>query len=91
MLLVFQTLFNEANLRQIYCKFNLVTYGCLMFLYPILYIANFNWLFFIGISCILFPQIYTNGKTGIRPDLNSPYYLKFILVRFAIIVIILII
>jgi len=38
-----------------------------MLIYPILLIANFNILFFIGISLLFLPQIYINAVNGIRP------------------------
>jgi hypothetical protein len=44
------------------------------------------WLF-IGISLIFLPQIYVNAQKGVRPDLNHPYYSKFLMFRFLIIVI----
>jgi hypothetical protein len=67
-------------------NFNLLSYGSLMALYPILIFTNFNRIFFIGISCLFFPQIYLNALRGIRPDPCSSYHLKFLLTRFLIVV-----
>ena len=77
---------NNFNIRQILCRFNLMHYGSLFLIYPIIILTNFNWLFFIGLSCIIFPQIYTNGTINIRPDLSSAYYSQYLLSRFILIV-----
>ena len=77
---------NNANIRQILCRFNLIHYGSLFLIYPIIIFSNFNWVFFIGLSCIIFPQIYVNGFINIRPDIKSAYYSKYLLSRFALIV-----
>lgn len=58
-----------------------------MVLYPIIIFTNLSVFFFISISLIFLPQIYTNGVQGIRPDTSSPYYKKFLPVRFLLIVI----
>ena len=58
-----------------------------MLIYPLLAFSNFNILFFVGICLIFLPQIYLNGVNGIRPELSSPYYTKFLMARFIIIVI----
>lgn len=90
MIFIFQNFAdNNANIRRMLCRFNLFHYGSLFSIYPILILTNFNWLLFIGMSCIMFPQIYTNGFINIRPDITSPYYLKYILSRFFLIVIVL--
>ena len=67
-------------------NYNCLSYGSLILIYPILILTNFNRLFFLAASCILFPQIYRNGTTGHRPDISSSYYVKFILSRYLIIV-----
>ncbi len=77
---------NNFNIRQIICRFNLIHYGSLFLIYPFILITNFNWVFFITMSCILFPQIYTNGFINIRPDLSSVYYTHYIMSRFILIV-----
>ena len=77
---------NHHNIRQILCRFNLIHYGSLFLIYPIIIFTNFNWIFFIGLSCIIFPQIYTNGFINIRPDLNSVYYKQYLFSRFILIV-----
>lgn len=86
MIFIFQHNNNNNNIREIICKFNLFHYGTLLLIYPILLFTNLNWAFYIGLSCILFPQIYTNGVNGYRPDLTSGYYLKYILSRYLLIV-----
>ena len=77
---------NNFNVRQLLCRFNLFHYGSLFSIYPILLLTNFNWILFIGLSCIMFPQIYANALINIRPELSSPYYLKYLLSRFILIV-----
>ena len=69
------------------CKFNILHYGSLLMTYPIMIFLNFNWVLFIGMSCIIFPQIYVNGLRGSRPDLSSAYYTKYLLGRFIVLVI----
>lgn len=86
MISIFQQLTNSTNIRDIICKFNLIHYGSLLLIYPILIFTNLNWSLFIGMSCIIFPQIYTNGMLGHRPELTSGYYIKYLLARFIIIV-----
>lgn len=87
MIFIFQNFAdNNLNIRRMLCRFNLLHYGSLFSIYPILLLTNFNWVLFIAMSCIMFPQIYTNGFINIRPDVTSPYYLKYILSRFLLIV-----
>ena len=86
MLLIFQSYSQEGNMRQVLCRFNLITYGGLILMYPILIYTNLSIFFFIGISLLFVPQIYTNAVQGHRPDVSSPYYKKFLTVRFLIIV-----
>jgi hypothetical protein len=86
MIYIFQQNNNNANIREIICKFNLFHYGTLIMIYPILLFTNLNWMLYIGLSSILFPQIYTNGVNGHRPDLTSNYYIKYILSRYLLIV-----
>lgn len=77
---------NELNLRQQLCRFNLLHYGSILAIYPLLMLTNFNYLLFIGISCLFFPQIYTNALSSTRPNLNSHYYMKYLLSRFLLVV-----
>jgi len=87
LMIIFQSnMDNDANFRMAICKFNLLHYGSLFAIYPLLIFTNFNWVFFIGISCIVFPQIYANGFNNARPDISSPYYTKYLFSRFIIIV-----
>lgn len=87
MLLVYQGDRENTNERELICKFNLISYGSLLIIYPIVLITNFSSLFFIIITLFLLPQIYTNALQGVRPDLNSSYYIKFLMSRFMILVI----
>lgn len=77
---------NGLNIRQIICRFNLIHYGSLFMIYPIILLTNFNWVFFIAMSCIVFPQIYTNAFVNLRPEINSVYYTQYLFSRFVIIV-----
>jgi len=77
---------NSLTIRQILCRFNLMHYGSLFLIYPLIKLTNFNWVFFIALSCIVFPQIYTNGFTNNRPEISSAYYLQYLLSRFLLIV-----
>jgi hypothetical protein len=87
LMIIFQsTMDNNANFRMAICKFNLLHYGSLFAIYPLLLFTNLNWVFFIGMSCIVFPQIYANGFNNARPDISSPYYTKYLFSRFIIIV-----
>ncbi len=88
MILIYQQGSN-AGIREIICKFNLLHYGSLLMIYPILIFTNLNWVLFVGMSMIYFPQIYQNGVNGIRPDISSHYYTSYLLARLIIIVIIL--
>ena len=87
MLMIFQARTENTNMREVLCKFNLMTYGGLILMYPLLIYTNLSIFFFIGLSLVFVPQIYTNGIQGHRPDISSPYYKKFLSVRFLIIVI----
>ena len=87
LMIIYQsTLDNDANFRLSLCKFNVLHYGSLFAIYPLLIFTNFNWVFFIGMSCIVFPQIYANGFNNSRPDVSSPYYTKYLFSRFILIV-----
>lgn len=86
MLLIFQFRSQNANIREVICKFNLITYGGLLLMYPILIYTNLSIFFFIGISLVFIPQIYANGIEGHRPNISSPYYQKFLLIRFLLVV-----
>jgi hypothetical protein len=68
------------------CKFNLLHYGSLFLVYPLVLLTNFRPFIFILASCIFIPQIYMNAITGIRPDLKSHYYRYFLLYRFLLLV-----
>ena len=86
MLMIFQARTGNGNMREVLCKFNLMTYGGLVLMYPLLIYTNLSIFFFIGLSLLFVPQIYTNGFQGHRPDISSPYYKKFLSVRFLLIV-----
>lgn len=77
---------NDLNLRQQLCRFNIFHYGSILSIYHILLLTNFNFVLFIGMSCIFFPQIYTNAFVNVRPDVTSHYYVKYLLSRFLIVV-----
>lgn len=68
------------------CRFNLLHYGSLFLVYPLVLLANFRPIFFLLVTCILFPQIYLNALTGTRPEPNSHYYRHFLLYRFLLVV-----
>lgn len=87
MILIYQQSTN-SGIREIICKFNLFHYGTLFLIYPLLVFTNFNAILFIGMSLIAIPQIYLNGINGIRPDLTSSFYTRYLLTRLLIIVII---
>ena len=87
MIFIYQNFMDQnMNIRQVLCRFNLYHYGSLFSIYPLLLLTNFNWLLFIGMSCIVFPQIYTNAFINIRPNVMSTYYMKYLLTRFILIV-----
>ena len=84
---IFQsTMENDMNIRQALCKFNLYHYTSLFAIYPLLLLTNFNWVLFILMSCIVFPQIYANGFNNTRPDVSSVYYTRYLFSRFLLIV-----
>jgi hypothetical protein len=85
MILIYQQSTN-TGIRDIICKFNLFHYGTLFLIYPILIFTNINWILFIGMSMIYLPQIYTNGINGVRPEITSTYYTRYLLSRLLIIV-----
>lgn len=87
MLSIFQSNNNSLDMRSIICRFNIISYGSFLLVYPILLFTNLNSWLFIAISLIFVPQIWVNAQKGIRPDLNHPYYSKFLMLRFLIIVI----
>lgn len=86
LLMIFQARSDGRSIREVVCKFNLITYGSLILLYPFMKITNLSSVFFIAISLIFFPQIYCNAKRGQRPNISSAYYTKFLTYRFLIIV-----
>lgn len=87
MISIYQQLVDQdTSLRYMVCKFNLIHYGSLLLIYPLLIFTNLNSLLLLGMSALLFPQIYLNATIGLRPVLNHPYYTKYILPRFLLIV-----
>lgn len=84
--MIFQARTDNTNIREVMCKFNLVTYGGLILMYPLLIYTNLRAFFFIGISLIMIPQIYSNAINGHRPNFGSAYYMKFLSFRFLLIV-----
>ena len=66
MILIYQQSTN-SDIREIICKFNLFHYGSLFLVYPLMLVTNLGWPLFLLMSCIYFPQIYTNGVAGFRP------------------------
>lgn len=86
MLSIFQSNNNTLDLRSIICRFNIISYGSFLLVYPILLFTNLNSWLFIGISLLFLPQIYVNAQKGIRPDLNHPFYSKFLMFRFILVV-----
>lgn len=85
MILIYQQSTN-STLREIICRFNLFHYGTLLLVYPILLLTNLAAPLFLFMSCLYFPQIYTNGVSGMRPEYTSPYYTRYLLTRMLIIV-----
>ncbi len=86
LLMIFQARSDNTNLRQVICKFNVVTYGGLILMYPLLIYTNLSAFFFIFISLIMIPQIYSNAMQGHRPNVTSAFYTKFLSFRFLLIV-----
>lgn len=86
MILIYESLDKTGCLGRLLCRFNLLHYGSLVALYPLLMFTNFSAPLFLLMSCILLPQIYSNGLNGVRPDLASPYYARFIPARYLILV-----
>ena len=86
MLSIFQSNNNGLEMRSILCRFNFISYGSFLLVYPVLLFTNLNSWLFIGVSLLFLPQMYTNAQKGIRPDLNHPYYSHFLMVRFITIV-----
>lgn len=89
MIIVFQAISGENDIRQILCRFNFMSYGAIIGMYPLLVYTNMGSSLFIIFSLIFLPQIYTNAVRGKRPNLNSIFYNEFLLYRFLIVVIIL--
>ena len=86
LLMIFQARSDNRNIREVICKFNLITYGGLILMYPILKITNLSPIFFLTMSLLLFPQIYHNAQRGQRPNISNSYYSKFLTFRFLLIV-----
>ena len=74
------------NERGCCSMFNLISYGSMVLIYPLLILTNLNGYLFLGLSCMIFPQIYLNAVRGHRPEVASDYYTKFIFSRFLLIV-----
>lgn len=87
MILVYQSWAGHRTTGTLICRFNLIHYGSLVLIYPIILLTNFQPILFFIMSSILFPQIYSNGITGTRPNPSSKYYRNFLLYRFLLIVI----
>lgn len=85
MVIVFQSMSGENDIRQVICKFNLVSYGGIIAMYPLIVLTNMGTSLFLFFSLIFLPQIYTNAVTGKRPNPNSIYYNEFLLYRFLLI------
>lgn len=86
MMLVFEATADAADVRSLICRFNLIHYGSLLLVYPLIVLTNFNRLFFLLLSTLFLPQIYLNGVSGTRPDPASKYYRHFLLYRFLLVV-----
>lgn len=74
MVIVFQAMSGENDIRQVICRFNLVSYGGIIAMYPLMVLTNMGTSLFLFFSLIFLPQIYTNAITGKRPNPNSIYY-----------------
>lgn len=86
MIVIYQQANEHQTIREIICKFNLIHYGSLFLIYPLLFVSNLGWGIFI-LSCIIyFPQMVINGQRGIRPDISSIYYTRYLPARFLMIV-----
>ncbi len=86
LLMIFQARSEGRSIREVVCKFNLITYGGLILMYPLMKITNLSSFFFLAISLILLPQIYCNAQRGQRPNISAAYYTKFLTFRFLLIV-----
>lgn len=86
MIIVFQAISGENDIRHVICRFNIISYGAILAMYPIIILTNAGTPLFLLFSVIYLPQIYTNAVTGRRPNPNSMYYNEFLLFRFMIVV-----
>lgn len=87
--MIIQARSENGSIQSILCKFNLLTYGSMLLVYPILYYTNLSAYLFIALSLILFPQIVVNGQQSHRPNLYSPYYKQFVPIRYLLFVLLL--
>lgn len=78
---------NNLDFRQLLCRFNLYNYAVMFLTFGIILLTNFNNFLPISLCLIFIPQIYLNGINGQRPEISDPYYSKFLLSRFIVIVI----
>lgn len=88
--LILQSIYDEvykssSSLWEV-VKFHIPVLIALLLIYPFLYFTNLNVVFYLSLSLLSLPQIYTNAIAGIRPEFNA-YYLRHILSRHAFIVI----
>ena len=86
LLMIFQARSEGRSIREVVCKFNLITYGGLILMYPLMKFTNLSSFFFVAISLIIIPQIYCNAQRGQRPNISNAYYTKFLTFRFLLIV-----
>lgn len=86
MIVVYQALSGHNDIRHVICRFNLISYGAILVMYPIVVLTNVGTCLFLAFSLLFLPQIYTNAVTGRRPNMNSMYYNEFLLFRFLIVV-----
>lgn len=74
MIIVFQSLAGENDIRQVICRFNIVSYGGIILMYPLIVLTNLGTPLFLAFTLIFLPQIYNNAVIGKRPNPNSIYY-----------------
>ena len=74
------------NARRLLSKFNFMFYCSPILTVPVLLLTNLNGSLFVGLSCLLLPQIWVNFVRTHRPQLDSAYYKKFLFPRIVLIV-----
>lgn len=74
MISVFQANSGHLDPRQVICKFNLISYGAILLMYPFMMYTNMGTSLFLIYSLLFMPQIYHNAVIGKRPNPNSSYY-----------------